>query len=81
MTSPFVPPPPKVVREIRALAERRLPREEFDAYANAPMSEEERAEKHELIEWFTRHYPTPLQRLASARRAYVNVKRWIPPDE
>lgn len=60
---------PEQQQALRALAERRLSPEELDAYVNAPMSEEERRSIHELIDWFTRRYPTPAQRLAYVRRA------------
>jgi len=70
MTKRFEPPPSDAVDEIRRLGERRLSAAEFDAYVNAPMSEEERAQVLELIEWFVRRYPTPAERLAYGRRAY-----------
>ncbi|HZF52798.1 MAG TPA: hypothetical protein VE093_29280 [Polyangiaceae bacterium] len=41
---PAALPSAEAVEEIRALSERRLSAEEFNAYVNAPMSEEERAE-------------------------------------
>ena len=50
--------------------ERTLSREEFDAYVNAPMSDDERETMKELIDWFRRRYPTPEERLAYVRRAY-----------
>jgi hypothetical protein len=42
------------------------------------MSEEERAEILAGIAWFMRRYPTPAERLASARRAYAQWARSIP---
>jgi hypothetical protein len=77
---PFVPPPPDVVARVRAMAERRLSAEEFNAYVNAPMSEEERVEIQRLSDWFCRRYPTVISRLKSARRAYAQCKLRMPPD-
>ncbi|MFO0588376.1 MAG: hypothetical protein U0441_12580 [Polyangiaceae bacterium] len=77
---PFVPPSPEVVARVRAMAERRLSAEEFDAYVNAPMSEEERTGILESAAWFCRRYPTVLERLKSARRAYADSQKRMPPD-
>jgi hypothetical protein len=60
--------------EIRRLSERRLSPEEFAAHADAPILAEERERVLELIEWFCRRYPTPLERLAYVRRA---TRRWM----
>ena len=60
---------PEGTESLRAYVERRLTAEEFAAYVNAPMSPEEREGIRELFEWFTRRYPTPLERLAYVRRA------------
>lgn len=54
---------------IAELAERRLSREEFEAYVAAPVSEWEHENAAALIAWFTTRYKTPLERLAYARRA------------
>ena len=78
---PFVPPPPEVVADLRRFAERRLSAEEFNAYVNAPMGEFEREQMDNLIEWFTRRYPTPAERLAYNRRAYAEVRRRMPPEK
>lgn len=61
------------IGEVRRLAERRLTPEELEAYVNAPLSDAERTEQDDLIAWFNRRYPTPLDRLRYARRAY---RRW-----
>jgi hypothetical protein len=74
----FIPPPAEVVEEIRRLAERRLSAEEFDAYVRAPMSDEERREINELIDWFVRRYPTPAARLAQARASYRAAELFMP---
>jgi hypothetical protein len=69
----FTPPPPDVVAELRAFSERRLSPAEFEAYVRAPVTEFEREQQAELVEWFQRRYPTPADRLAYVRRAY---RRW-----
>ena len=61
--------------DLLALANRRLSAAEFDAYANAAMSPDERDEILSLIAWFCRRYPTPLDRLRSSRAAYAAVAR------
>jgi len=68
------PPSAEALARVRQIAERRLSAEEFDAYVNAPMSEDERREILDSVAWFTRRYPTPGERLAAARLAY---KRWV----
>jgi len=69
----IIPPSPEEVEHLRQLAERRLTAEEFNAYVNAPMSQAEIEGIWESIDWFCRRYPTVLDRLDYARRAY---KRW-----
>jgi len=63
---------------VRKLAERELNPEEFDAYVNAPMSQDEREEILASVAWFTRRYPTPGERLAAARRGYQQWARSMP---
>ncbi len=58
------------IRRVRELAERELSAEEFNAYVNAPMSDDERQEVLESVAWFTRRYPTAGERFAAMRRAY-----------
>ncbi len=53
---------------LRAIAERRLTAAEFNAYVDAPMSDDEREAILENIAWFTRRYPTAGERLAWCRR-------------
>lgn len=64
---------------IRALTERSLTPEEADAYLATPMSDEERRHSRELIEWFQRRYPTPLERLRYVTRAYRRWQRTLEP--
>lgn len=70
---PFQPPSAAAVQEIRRLSERHLSAEEREAYEQSPITPEERENTLELIDWFLRRYPTPLERLAYARRA---ARRW-----
>jgi hypothetical protein len=60
--------------EVRAASERAVTLEEARAWA-APVSAEERERVLELVEWFTRRYPTPAARLAYVRAAYRRWKR------
>lgn len=76
----FVPPPPELVAKVRALADRRLTPDEFEAYVRAPMSEDEREGTEALIAWFTRRYPSPLERLRAGRRSWRNAARLMPPQ-
>ena len=69
----FAAPTPEAIARVLELSERRLTKEEFDAYVNAPMSEAEAEGIRQLIVWFRRRYPSPAERLAYARRAY---DRW-----
>ncbi len=65
----IAPASPEERARLRAIAERRLSAEEFNAYVNAPMCDEERAAILENIEWFVRRYPMAGERLAWCRRA------------
>ncbi len=58
---------------LAALAERRLTPDQVRAAMAVPLSDSERDESLSLIRWFRRRYPTPIERLAYARRAY---RRW-----
>jgi hypothetical protein len=64
---------PAAVRRVRELADRALSVEEFRAWADGPIGEEERRGIEELIAWYTKRYPTPAARLAHARIAH---RRW-----
>jgi hypothetical protein len=64
--------------ELAALVDRSLTIEEWRAYVDAPMSPEERASVLELVRWFERRYPTPLERLTYVRRAYARWQRLQP---
>jgi hypothetical protein len=75
VTSPVQKTDPEVLAAIRALTQRLLSKEEYEALAAVPISDDERAEKLALIEWFTRRYPTPAARLAYIRRAYASWTR------
>jgi hypothetical protein len=66
-------PSAELVERLRALSERRLSRKEVEAALRTPVGDSEREEILELVAWFRRRYPTPLDRLAYVRRAY---RRW-----
>ena len=72
-------PPPEALQRVRDLSERELSPEEFEAYVHAPMTDDERGEILASIDWFMKRYPTPGERLASARRAYQQWAKGIPP--
>lgn len=78
MTRSFLPPPPEVVAALRAESERLLTRDEWEAFQRIATTDEELSETRALIEWFTRRYPTPAERLAYARRAYARWARSFP---
>lgn len=79
MTERFVAPNPEQVARVRSLAERRMGRAEFEAYVDAPWANGEREAACELIAWFVRRHPSPLQRLRAARRAYRRARTRMPP--
>ena len=54
--------------ELEAWENRRLSPEEFEARVRAPWTDQEREDFDNLVRWFNRRYPTPLQRLAATRR-------------
>ena len=58
-----------------ALQHRRLSPAEAREYLDAPMSEAEREQLQELVTWFQRRYPSPMERLAYVRRAYARWQR------
>jgi hypothetical protein len=66
-------PSAAAVQATTLFSNRRLTPEEFQAYVDAPVSEVEREEALQLICWFKKRYPTPVERLAYAQRAYA---RW-----
>jgi hypothetical protein len=72
------PPPPEVLAAIRREADRKLSREEFEAWIKAPMSQSEEDGIRTLVAWFVRRYPTPGERLAYVRRA---TRRWPAGEE
>ncbi|MGQ0734512.1 MAG: hypothetical protein ACT4QD_12760 [Acidobacteriota bacterium] len=64
---------------LAAAVDRRLSREEIEAYLKTPVSAGERDEVLALVRWFRRRYPTGAERLAYVRRA---SRRWAarPPE-
>ena len=71
--TPLTPPTAEALARVRALVERILSPEEIRAALAVPLTDAEREETLSLVRWFRRRYPTPLERLAYARRAY---RRW-----
>jgi hypothetical protein len=60
---------------LRDIVNRQLSVDEARAYLEAPITAREREEVSNLVQWFTRRYPTGAERLAYVRRAY---RRWQP---
>jgi hypothetical protein len=65
VTAKFVPPSGEQLRAIREHAERSLSAEQAATYLVT--TDEEREEMRALIDWFSRRYPTPADRLRYAR--------------
>jgi hypothetical protein len=71
------PPPtlsPDARAELEAWENRRLSPEEFEARVRAPWTDQERTDFDNLVRWFNRRYPTPLQRLAATRRLMAQIR-------
>ena len=68
MTSRVPAPSPDLLDELRALYERRLTRSEYDAGARVPLSDQEIEDTLALVDWFTRRYPTVLDRFRYVTR-------------
>ena len=64
---------PDVRERINALTDRNVSAEEVRRALHDPVTPAEREDVAALVRWFTTRYPTPLARLAYARRAYA---RW-----
>jgi hypothetical protein len=60
--------------ELEAWENRRLSPEEFEARVRAPWTDHEREDFDNLVRWFNRRYPTPLQRLAATRHLVAQLK-------
>ena len=61
-----------------AFGDRELSDAEAREYLAAPITDAEREDVLALVSWFTRRYPTPLDRLAYIRRAYARWRRTNP---
>jgi hypothetical protein len=71
------PPPtlsPDTRAELEAWENRRLSPEEFEARVRAPWTDQERTDFDNLVRWFNRRYPTPLQRLAATRHLMAQIR-------
>ena len=62
------------IRVVEALGARQLSPEEFRAWADSEIPPDELEEMQALIRWFTRRYPTPAERLRSARRRQLQLQ-------
>jgi hypothetical protein len=60
-------------RQFSDLVDRLVTPAELRAALERPMPRQEQEEVLELVRWFSRRYPTPLERLAYVRQAY---RRW-----
>ena len=63
---------------IAELVERPVGLDEFIRRTSAPVSDEEVEQTAELVRWFKRRYPTVKQRLAYARRKFLECTRPTP---
>lgn len=72
------PPDSEALARVRAIADRRMSPQEFEAYVRAPMGDAEREEILASSAWFMRRYPTPGERLAASRRAYAQWAKGLP---
>jgi hypothetical protein len=61
--------------ELEEVENRTLSADEFAARVQSPWSEDELESFAELVSWFQRRYPTPAERLASARALGLQWKR------
>ena len=80
MSTPFHPPSPDVVADLRALADEPVRLEDFLRWINTPLTGTELREANEMIDWFQRRYPTVRARLAYCRKAYARACRLAPPS-
>ena len=64
-------------KDIRSFHNRSLGPAEAREYLEAPITQAERDEVEALVRWFRRRYPTPAERLAYVRRAYVRWRRTL----
>jgi hypothetical protein len=65
----------RTLARIEALTSRTLSADDARAWLDAPIDDDEREQVVSLIRWFRRRYPTPAERLAYARIAYVRWRR------
>ncbi|TMQ08921.1 MAG: hypothetical protein E6J90_17630 [Deltaproteobacteria bacterium] len=72
-------PPPTITSEQRAELEawedRALSPEEFEARVRAPWTDAERADFDNLVRWFNRRYPSPVERLAATRHLMAQIRK------
>jgi hypothetical protein len=61
--------------ELEAWEDRTLSPEEFEARVRAPWTDEERKNFDDLVRWFNRRYPTPMERLAATRHLMAQIRK------
>lgn len=61
--------------ELEAWEDRTLSPEEFEARVRAPWTDEEGADFDDLVRWFNRRYPTPVERLAATRHLMAQIRK------
>ena len=71
MSRRFIPPTSEERARLREMAERPLPVSEFLRRAAIPLTDEEVEANAELVRWFRRRYPTPLDRFRYCDREYA----------
>lgn len=65
---------------IAEFANRQLTEGEVRAYLDQPIAASEREEVLALVRWFCARYPSPVERLAYARRAHARWRRAVSRD-
>lgn len=63
----------KLAPDIAALVDRPLSADEVARFLVRPVTDDEVEETLELVRWFSRRYPTALERFAYNRRAYARA--------
>jgi hypothetical protein len=71
-------PSPDALQAVREASERRLNAAELEAWVRAPWAEGELDDALALVAWFSRRYPTAIDRLEAARRAARRARELAP---
>jgi hypothetical protein len=65
-------------RPLAEIVNRQVSLDELRDALERPIDEHEREEILSLVRWFTRRYPSPVERLAYVRHAYARWSRRAP---